>query len=524
MFNKLLLYFHTLRYLKLTQFKYRIYYFIRNKFRNRTSFSYKVKPLPSSFSILKLEKSLAATKSIQHSGNTFSFLNLKKDFKNGINWNDGTHGKLWTYNLNYFEFLHTPTMNKEDGKALILDFVNKIEDSKDGLESYPISLRAIHWIKFLTYHQIRDATIDASLYNQLWILVDKREYHILGNHLLENGFGLLFGAYYFKDEKLYELAKKILVPELKEQILADGAHFELSPMYHQLMLYRVLDCCNLVENNLHFKQELAVFFKENAEKMLGWLENITFQNGNIPLLNDSAFYINPTTKEILSYAQQLNLQSKKIPLKESGYRKIVQENYECVVDIGHIGPDYLPGHAHSDTFNFVLNINNQSFIVDTGISTYNPTQRRQIERSTASHNTVQIGNYEQSEIWSSFRVARRAYPNIIKDTLNQIEANLKYATTSATHQRKFEFSDKEILISDEVIGNEEGKAYLHFHPDTTIELADNIISTNLVQILIENATQIEIVDYQYAPEFNRFITAKKAAISFSKSIKTTIQI
>ena len=36
---------------------------------------------------------------------------------------------------------------------------------------------------------------------------------------------------------------------LQEQVLGDGEHFERSPMYHCIMLYRVLDCYNLVRNN-----------------------------------------------------------------------------------------------------------------------------------------------------------------------------------------------------------------------------------------------------------------------------------
>ena len=61
----------------------------------------------------------------------------------------------------------------------------------------------------------------------------------MGNHLLENGFSLLFGSYYFRDEKLYSKAKEIIKTELREQILDDGAHFELSPMYHSIILHRI---------------------------------------------------------------------------------------------------------------------------------------------------------------------------------------------------------------------------------------------------------------------------------------------
>ena len=78
------------------------------------------------------------------------------------------------------------------------------------------------------------------------------------------------------------------------------------------------------------------------------------------------------------------------------------------IDFGKIGPSYQPGHAHSDTFNFELIKNGNPFIVDTGVSTYEKNERRQIERSTSSHNTITIGDYEQSEVWGGFRVAKRA--------------------------------------------------------------------------------------------------------------------
>jgi uncharacterized heparinase superfamily protein len=400
---------------------------------------------------------------------------------------------------------------------------------KDNWSSYTISLRTIAWIKVFLFiknsldNDFKEKFVN-SLYIQLNYLSTHLELDIRGNHLLENGFGLLFGAYFLNDEKLYKTAKKILIPELKEQILPDGAHFELSPMYHQLMLYRVLDCYNLVKKNNHFDQELLSFFKEKAELMLGWLEQMTFKNGDIPLLNDSAFNINPTTQELIEYANRLGLQPKKKELNESGYRKIIQKNYELIADIGHIGPDYIPGHAHSDTLSFVLYVKNLPFIIDTGISTYNPTERRQIERSTSSHNTVQVGDYDQSEVWSSFRVARRAYPNILQDTNEIIEADLDYATISANHKRKFQCLEGEIIIKDEVKANHLAKAYLHFHPDVQVTLNKNIVLTNLGQVIVENATKIEIENYQYAPEFNKLIPAKRVIITFSKQIKTIIQI
>ena len=67
-------------------------------------------------------------------------------------------------------------------------------------------------------------------------------------------------------------------------MLGDGGHFERSPMYHCIMLYRVLDCYNLVRNNALFGKELEDTLKEKAEVMLGWLEKVVYSDRRIPLL------------------------------------------------------------------------------------------------------------------------------------------------------------------------------------------------------------------------------------------------
>jgi uncharacterized heparinase superfamily protein len=76
------------------------------------------------------------------------------------------------------------------------------------------------------------------------------------------------------------------------------------------------------------------------------------------------------TAELYVYADRLGAVETVLPLKECGYRKIERGRYEMVVDVGNIGPDYIPGHAHSDTFSFVLYRDGKRFIVDTGASTY----------------------------------------------------------------------------------------------------------------------------------------------------------
>ena len=61
---------------------------------------------------------------------------------------------------------------------------------------------------------------------------------------------MLWAALYFKDNFFYEQATQLLYSELEEQILPDGAHYELTPMYHEILLDRLLDCINAAKYNM----------------------------------------------------------------------------------------------------------------------------------------------------------------------------------------------------------------------------------------------------------------------------------
>ena len=70
-----------------------------------------------------------------------------------------------------------------------------------------------------------------------------------------------------------------------------------------------------------------------------------------------------------------------------------------VADVGPPCPPELPAHAHADCLSFELAVDGQRTVVDTGTSTYAPGERRQYERSTRAHNTVEVDGADQSEVW-----------------------------------------------------------------------------------------------------------------------------
>ena len=303
-----LLYLRTLIHLRPRQIYYQLFYRIRVRIRKLVGFQY-TQSIPITGYLVSLIPSLSSNKSYFSEQNCFVFLNQSRSFINSpINWNDEKiHGKLWAYHLNYFDFLNQEDITSTQGLSLMRTYLQDGRKLQTGFEPYPVSLRGINWIKFLSKYKINDSTIDGFLMAQYVRLTDNLEYHLMGNHLLENAFSLLFGGYYFRNEAFISLAKKILQEELPEQILSDGGHFERSPMYHQIILLRVLDCLNLVRNNqVYEEQQLEQILTFYAQKMLNFLQKITFKNGEIPLVNDAAKNIAPTTKQLVEYAQKLN--------------------------------------------------------------------------------------------------------------------------------------------------------------------------------------------------------------------------
>ena len=510
-------YYHTIRYLKPIQLYYRIFYKIRRFFPESIIWDEK---LELEVTNLKLNESILFNEI--NNDNSFVFLNQKKEFGDTIDWNYTGFGRLWAYNLNYFEFLHQKEMNAQRGQEIIDNFIEQLHSCKVGLEPYPLSLRCINWIRFFVKHG-SNAKYNSVLYKQLLLLKKNKEYHIMGNHLLENGFALLFGAYYFNDKGFYKEAKGILNSQLREQILDDGGHFELSPMYHSIMLFRLLDCYNLVVNNDLFDKELEVVLKEKVSIMLSWLNHMTFSKGNFPLMNDAAYRISPTTNELNVYALGLGFSvNRDTVLKDSGYRKLSNEKFELIADVGKVGPDYQPGHAHADTFTFELCVNSRPLIVDTGTSTYEINDERFYQRSTQAHNTVVVNNTNSSKVWSGHRVGKRAKVEVISDTPELLVASHNgYKTFGTSHKRSFKIDKDAILITDEV--SNEGNAYFHFSPNENFSILDNAIIGSDFRIEFSDFIAIKCINSQYAPEFNKILINKCVCITFRNKLETSFK-
>ena len=139
---------------------------------------------------------------------------------------------------------------------------------------------------------------------------------------------------------------------------------------------------------------------------------------------------------------------------------------------------YNPGHAHADTLSFELSIHGKRALVNSGISTYEVNKERSWQRGTSAHNTVSIDNKDSSEVWSSFRVARRAKIFDLKviDKPNQISVSCshdgyKRLRGSPVHTRLWQLNSNSLKIEDKINGVfSTAKARYYFHPEITIQL------------------------------------------------------
>jgi uncharacterized heparinase superfamily protein len=247
--------------------------------------------------------------------------------------------------------------------------------------------------------------------------------------------------------------------------------------------------------------------------MLDWLVAISYSNGDIPMFNDSSKDIAPRTEELKEYSDRLDIKIRYLELKDSGYRKISNSSYESIIDIGAIKSTYISGHTHSDIFNFELRVGEKEFIVDSGVSTYNISKQRDIERSTSSHNTVEINGKNQIEVWGGFRVANRGEVIDIKESKNIIEATHN-GYRDILHTRRWIFNQDKITIEDSLSREAKAIARLHFHPSISKE--------HILSHIDIKSSSWRFNKYSYSNGFNRLVEANSIEIYFKKSLKVDI--
>jgi len=418
----------------------------------------------------------------------FRFLNEERRLEFPDAWNALDVDKLWLYNLHYFDDLNARDSEARSAwhHALILRWITENPPARgNGWESYPLSLRIVNWIKWaLAGNELSHLCIH-SLAVQIRHLRRRLEFHLLGNHLFENGKALVFAGLFFTGGEATEwlrVGAELLERQIQEQVLTDGGHFELSPMYHSLILEGLLDLVNLYSA---FQMEAPVSWRDAAKRMFDWLRVMCHPDGRIAFFNDASFGIAPDIAELERYAASLGFAplgavSGSRLLEASGYCRLELNGAVMIADVAAIGPDYLPGHAHADSLSFEFSLRGQRVLVNSGTSVYGVGTERLRQRGTAAHNTVRLDGVDSSEVWSGFRVARRAHVRLERfDTragvvlLRAVHDGYQRLDGSPVHRRSWILGEHELEVEDVVegAGHHLVEVFFHFHPDIRLNAA-----------------------------------------------------
>ena len=348
--------------------------------------------------------------------------------------NEKTQPKLLIYNLHYFDYLNDHKINNfysTKKKQHIYEWIEyiKIKPNSFGLDPYPTSLRITNWIKWIIECEINDEVINRSLYSQLCYLEGYIEYNILANHLIANAKALIFGGLFFnssRSELIYKKGIKLLMSEIKNQILDDGGHFEQSPMYHNIILEDILDVYNILKSNKKFYEIRKLKLKSNITKMLKFSYFTSHPDYKVSFFNDSCFEISSKFPELFKYASQLNIlkkinynKSTFVDFPLSGYSIFKNKIFYLIYDRADIKSDYQAGHTHADVLSFELSFLNNRFLVNSGINTYENNKLRHKQRGSKNHNTLVVNDTNSTNVWHSFRTGNRAKILNKKNTINK---------------------------------------------------------------------------------------------------------
>lgn len=530
---------------------------------------------------------------------SFVFLNQTQVMKDGVDWQSPKVSLLWRFSLHSFDYSLDLGLLYRKGEPQAYQCFRELAQSwmkenpvgkGDGWHSFTISLRLVNWLYAWQLFQPElkedrafQEELSRSLALQALFLERNLEYDLLGNHLIKNGKALFLAGLFFEGEaprRWFRRGLGILCRQMQEQVLPDGGHEECSPMYHNQVLSDYLEVAAALRlNGLAIPAEL----ERGLKRMLAFTASMRHPDGAIPLFNDSTLSGAPAPSDLLALGSFLfpgsghrndgvpfslypllfagssgRQRFEALPivssfkaseaLPDSGYFILRgQGEAHMIIDGGLPCPDHQPGHAHADLLSYELSLGKERFIVDSGVNEYAAGSWRDFFRSTSAHNTVVVDGAEQSEVWASFRMARRARP--LKAQLTSRDGLCWFAgshdgycrlPSPVIHQRRvFLFDNRLFFVVDDLRGRglHRLESFLHFHPDCTLETASDVAPGALCARCGERALWVipldgwkmslvsgatEPVRGWYAPEFGYKVPNQTVVLSAERELSVSL--
>ncbi len=439
-----------------------------------------------------------------------------------MDWMPARASALWLFNLHYFEWLADLRAAGERALAqeLLRDWLVQYSRwHRVAWHPYPVSLRIVSWRTHADWllegadAELR-AVFDSSLKRQVAYLADNLETGLGANHLIKNLRALVTAGCCLPGAEAYLMQGLAgLLRQLPVQVHADGGHYEASPWYHVQVLEDLLAVQFLLK-----KRGGAPAALNDAIRRMGLaLAFYRHPDGGLALFNDGAV----GQPEALDHLQALAGATEVEPpvaLPETGYVRLARGPMVLLCDVGKVGPDANPGHAHADSLSFELSVGEDRLIVNSGTYAYQDRARNTF-RGTPAHSTVNVDGLNSAEVWAVFRVGRRpedlGYE--LKDTVGGDGVLAAwhdgYRMLGIEHRRQWLLAaDGSRLRGQDVLvggGRRKHRMLAHFpvHPRVKVTLQDDrsarlaLPGGRVAVFRLLDGGRLTVKDGWYAPQF-----------------------
>ncbi len=415
----------------------------------------------------------------------FTHLGVVRDYGSAIDWRDPTVSPLWAYQMHYLGAVVDCALARRAGDAasILQSWNTAFGDRWDAVawHPYPVSLRLVnvcHAASVLgSFAALGDDAVSFVATHARY-LEEHLERDVRGNHLLENAVALVTAAHFIDGAADGRAALRLLRDVVAEQILPDGMHFELSPMYHAIVLTRLVLVGSVIDDALTSQVLLAAV--ETMTSRLAWLR---CPDGGLPLLGDSVreFALpagllvdlgdmqSPGRSE-LAPSVRASAPEGLSAAPDAGLHILRDGPLWCILDAGAICPTYLPAHGQADTLSVEVWIDDACLVTDPGLHEYTGDERAW-GRSSRAHSTITVDDRDASEVYGSFRVGGRETLESVDAGDDAVTATLRPWGIAARLTRRVSLPGDGVLrVEDQAAmpARSAARSRLHLHPDVEV--------------------------------------------------------
>lgn len=195
---------------------------------------------------------------------------------------------------------------------------------------------------------------------------------------------------------------RLLKRVIWDQILDDGGHVERSPRIHLEVLRRLIEMRTLLRATDH---EVPPILEDAIERMAPMLRFFRHGDGGLALFNDTGAESGGAIDLVLTQSDSRTRRGSSAP--DSGFERLQAGRTVVIADVGAPPPPDLDKHAHAGTLAFEMSVGKERLIVNCGVHGSPTAAWRAVQRSTAAHSTLSVGDTSSSEILPEGGLGRR---------------------------------------------------------------------------------------------------------------------